>query len=460
MSTRFARIFCLSTALGLVGGCAAGDITDGGEPPTEETPDGPDGPVGWARIGGNGDSVIAALSHNGAAIALSSLASDLVADDANEAADAFLARLDPMTGAVTIQRASVASDGSEARRPQNRHESDDWTFTTSLSADGSTVSFMSRADNLVDNDQNRAADLFVHDVANRLTERANVSSDGAESKKEDAPLGTVSGDGRYVAFYSTSYSLVPDAGCTGVYLHDRVSKTTSQMSLTWDGRSDTGCTYWGNGEASISQDATSVAFTFRAGELVRNLSGDHIQVFLRDVGTGKTTLVSVALGGGAGNGLAESPVISANGRAVAFWSAASDLVAGDGNDTGDIFVRDLNNGGMERVSVANDGSEANGPSYSPALSASGRYVVFVSSASNLVPGDDNDLDDVFVRDRYTGMTERVSVGMAGEANGASGPAVISGDGRTIGFSSAADNLLPGDDNGAVDIFLVPNPLAD
>ena len=416
-------------------------------------------PIGWHRIAGNGDTVIADLSGDGLEISFSSLASDLVAADTNGAADAFLARLEGMTGAMQIRRVSVNSDGLEAREPLASHQADDWSFPTAVSSDGWSVSFVSQADNLVAADTNEMPDVFVHDVKSGDTTRANVASDGSQSAQENMPGGTLSGDGRYVAFHSTSYSLVEDPGCAGVYLRDTRTGTTEQVSLTWDGRTNTGCSYWGNGSAVISSEATAVAFTFRGGDLVQGAWADHIQVFARDLAAGQTWLVSANESGQAGNALSEAPDISADGRTVAFWSAASDLVTDDINEAGDIFVRDRD-GGTERVSVSGEGAEANGDSYSPSISEGGRYVVFVSSANNLVGGDDNGVDDVFVHDRITGRTARVSMAMdGGEANGASGPAVISGDGLAIGFSSAASNLMPADHNRSVDLFLVPNPLA-
>ena len=416
-------------------------------------------PIGWHRIAGNGDTVIADLSEDGLEITFSSLASDLIAADTNGAADAFLARLEGMTGAMKIRRVSVSSDGLQAREPLASHQAEDWSFPTAISSDGWTVGFVSQADNLVPADTNGMPDVFVHDVKSGITSRANLASDGTESAQENMPAGTLSRDGRYVAFHSTSYSLVPDPGCAGVYLRDTKTGTTEQVSLTWDGRTDTGCSYWGNGAAVISSEASAVAFTFRGGDLVQGVWADHIQVFARDLAAGETWLVSATGTGQAGNAMSESPDVSADGRTVSFWSAASDLVGDDLNEAGDIFVRERD-GGLERVSVSSDGAEADGDSYSPSISESGRYVVFVSSATNLVGGDENGVDDVFVHDRLTGRTARVSVAMdGGEANGASGPAVISGDGLVIGFSSAASNLMPADHNRAVDLFLVPNPLA-
>lgn len=146
-----------------------------------------------------------------------------------------------------------------------------------------------------------------------------------------------------------------------------------------------------------------------------------------------------------GNGDSTTPVISANGRYVAFPSLASNLVHGDRNDVSDIFVKDLRTGAVRSASRGGDG-----PSFDPpALSADGRFVAFVSSATNLVPGDTNNVDDVFVTDMHTGRVERVSGG-----NGpADGSPAISADGRYVAFRSEAWTLVEGDTNGVADVFL-------
>ncbi|MBI4470036.1 MAG: PD40 domain-containing protein, partial [Acidobacteria bacterium] len=163
-----------------------------------------------------------------------------------------------------------------------------------------------------------------------------------------------------------------------------------------------------------------------------------------------------------GDARSDRPSISADGRFVAFESEATNLVPGDGNSAHDVFVRDRLTGVTERVSVSSTGTEAIGDQYfysvSASISADGRFVAFDSSATNLVPGDGNNAHDVFVRDRLTGVTERVSVSSTGtEAIGDpydySGSASISADGRFVAFESDATNLVPGDTNKARDIFV-------
>jgi Tol biopolymer transport system component len=164
--------------------------------------------------------------------------------------------------------------------------------------------------------------------------------------------------------------------------------------------------------------------------------------------------VSVSGGGAEANGPSGSPALSAGGRIAAFESEATNLVEGDGNGVKDVFVRDLDRGTTFRASVASDGGEADAASGSPALSANGRFVAFVSAATHLVAGDGNDAADVFVRDLQDGTTTRVSVSSTGaEANGESGSPSLSADGRLVVFWSMASNLVEGDGNGFSDVFL-------
>ena len=164
--------------------------------------------------------------------------------------------------------------------------------------------------------------------------------------------------------------------------------------------------------------------------------------------------VNVGPAGIQANGSTTAAVLSASGRYVAFVSGARDLVRDDANRARDIFVRDLRTSWTTRVSISSTEAESDGPSAKPSISADGSVVVFPSSATNLVAGDSNEFQDVFVRDRARGITERVSGGPTGEANGASLAALVSADGRIVVFSSDASNLVEGDRNGALDVFVV------
>jgi Tol biopolymer transport system component len=167
--------------------------------------------------------------------------------------------------------------------------------------------------------------------------------------------------------------------------------------------------------------------------------------------------VSLATGGTQANNDSESPgAISADGRYVTFVSGASNLVAGDTNDTSDAFVRDRVKGTTSRVSVATGGTQADSYSSSSSISGDGRYLAFDSPASNLVAGDTNGPNgsDVFVRDRVRGTTTRVSVATGGtQADSTSFSSSISGDGRYVAFTSWAISLVAGDTNHESDVFV-------
>jgi dipeptidyl aminopeptidase/acylaminoacyl peptidase len=176
-----------------------------------------------------------------------------------------------------------------------------------------------------------------------------------------------------------------------------------------------------------------------------------------------TELVSVASDGTQGNSGSHAAAISADGRYVTFSSSASNLVEGDTNGIIDILVHDRKTGQTKLVSIASDGTQGNNDSGGSSISADGRYVAFFSSATNLVEGDTNGVQDCFVHDRVTGETTRVSVASDGtQANGASGSPYcycprhgisISSDGRYVWFMSEADNLVEGDTNGLEDTFV-------
>jgi Tol biopolymer transport system component len=180
---------------------------------------------------------------------------------------------------------------------------------------------------------------------------------------------------------------------------------------------------------------------------------------LRNLGTATLTLVSQNAAGERGNDASTMPSISADGRYVAFQSAASNLVSDDTNGVPDIFVRDLQTGTTTRVSVGPSGAQANAPGTvtGPSISDDGRHVAFASDASNLVTGDTVDYRDAFVHDRMTGTTRRISVNASGTAaDRATGIAVTSADGQTLAFDTNATNLVSNDTLGFFDVFVLAN----
>lgn len=233
----------------------------------------------------------------------------------------------------------------------------------------------------------------------------------------------------------TTTSILPDPRSLGA---SRLK--TRMMSVGSDSRQSNGHSSY----PSISHNGRWIAFESTATNFVRvDKNGESFDVFVRDRRTGTTRLVSQSSIGEQGNRDTRYPDFSRDGRFIVFTSEADNLVPNDENDTSDIFVRDLLSNTTERVTVGFDGTEANGPSFFPRLSGDGRYVVFTSSASNLVPADTNRVMDAFVVDRQERTTERVSVTSEGLQVGArTDYAVISDDGSTVAFTSWAESLDP------------------
>jgi Tol biopolymer transport system component len=386
----------------------------------------------------NAASRAPSISKNGRYVAFSSRASNLVAGDTNGVGDIFVH--DRKSGATT--RVSVDSAGAEANGE---------SLQPSISADGRFVAFTSAATNLVPGDTNNVNDVFVHDRQTGATTRASVDSMGAQA---DRFSGTpeMSANGRFVAFQSNASNLVPGdtSGFFDIFVHDLTSGRTTRVSVDSAGVQANNS----SSNPSISKDGRFVAFSSLASNLVPGDTNTRSDIFLHDLTTGTTTRASVNSADGQGNGDSDTPSISADGRFVAFTSAATNLVPADTNARSDIFVHDLTTGTTTRASVDSTGAEADGNSLEPSISADGRFVAFSSLATNLVPGDTNGVSGIFVHDRTSGGTTRASVKSSGaEANGDSFEPSISGSGRFVAFSSPATNLVPGDTNGVFDVFL-------
>nr|WP_295900616.1 hypothetical protein [uncultured Bdellovibrio sp.] len=387
---------------------------------------------------GNASSQYPSISADGRYVTFSSGATGLVGGDNNGVVDIFVK--DTQTGAVT--RVSVDSSGIEA---------DSWNYGPRISANGRYVTFYSTAANLVSGDTNNAMDVFVHDIQTGTTTRASLDSTGTQGTADsyDAKIST---DGRYIAFTSEAANLVSgdNNNSSDIFVRDVQESVTIKLPLEASGTSTNEYSY----SPSLSADGRYVTFISYANNLVSGDTNNAEDIFVRDNQTGEITRVSVDSAGAQGNGDSYSPSISADGRYVAFESWSDNLVVGDTNDVPDIFVHDTQTGVTKRVSVVSGGAEGNNVSYWPSISADGRYVAFMSRATNLVVGDTNGSQDVFIHDLQTGITTRVSVDSAGvQGNLDALYPSISADGRYVAFQSAANNLVSGDTNGLNDIFV-------
>ncbi len=343
--------------------------------------------------------------------------------------------------ASPLERVSVA-DGTGAQGNAQSSE-------VSISADGRYVAFTSYASVLVAGDDPFTPDVYVRDRQTGTTERV---SSGAAGTQADGPSHSpsMSPDGRYVAFVSKATNLQPRLDVNGmfdVYVRDRQTGITHRVSL-----SSTPVAPNGDSHApSISPDGRYVAFTSAATNLVAGDTNASRDVFVRDRQKAITERVSVAGISTQGNDASGRPAISADGRYVAFDSDASNLVAGDFNSQDDVFVRDRLTAFTERVSVSSTGTPSNHFSYEPSISADGRHVAFTSAASNLV-GDTNGCTDVLVHDRWSSSTTLVSVNSSEvQADSCSMSPSISSDGRHIAFASIASNLFA--QHGGFDIYV-------
>jgi len=318
---------------------------------------------------------------------------------------------------ASTTRVSVSSAGAQGDRD---------SFAVGLSANARFVVVNSMATNLVPGDTNGRWDVFAFDRSTGTMQRVSVTSRGAEARPGSDPFGGslaggISANGRYVVFRSDSPNLVGhDTNRTwDIFVHDRIRHVTTRVSLSGKGRQANGP----SGDPAISANGRYVAFYSSATNLVSGDTNGFSDVFVRDLRAHRTIRVSVTSRGrqaGCNAGGCEStePALSASGRYVAFESSATNLVAGDTNRLADVFVHDLRTGRTQRVSVSSSGRQAGGDrtnngSNAPVISADGRRVVFHSYASNLVAGDTNRVPDIFVRDRKTRKTTRVSISSAG-----------------------------------------------
>jgi hypothetical protein len=242
---------------------------------------------------------------------------------------------------------------------------------------------------------------------------------------------------------------------TAAYVRDRKLRTTDVVAVSRTG--ETAPARLSN--RAISGSGRYVAFTSDAADLVAGDANERTDAFIRDRVEGTTSLVSVSSSGRPANQDTDGASISGSGRFVAFQSAADNLVGGDDNGAADVFLWNRITRTTRRVSIGSDELQADAGGSTPALSYLGRFVAFESESTNLVPDDTNGTSDIFLRDRFSGTTRRVSLADDGSQGNSAGGSIgshgadLSADGRHVAFTSYASNLVPEDTNGAFDVFL-------
>lgn len=392
------------------------------------------------------------ISSDARFVAFVFFGSNLVAGDTNGVQDVFVR--DRTLGITT--RVSVSTAGAEANVGCD---------SPSISSDGRFVAFQSPASNLVAGDTNGARDIFVHDRTTATTVRVSVDSMGGESVGGASGSPAISADGRFVVFFTSATTILTAADTNGindVFVHDRQTGATTRVSVDSAGTQGTGGASDSGGNSQISADGRFIAFYSDMTNLVAGDTNGFQDVFVHDRTTGVTTRVSVdSTGAQSVGGGSFVFSISSDGRFVVFRSDATNLVAGDTNGLTDNFVHDRLTGTTTRESVDSAGGQAiGGGSSEGSISDDGRYVAFTSAATNLVAGDTNGFQDVFVRDRTTGLIVRASVDSTGAeaVGGLSAIGRMTLDGRFVVLQSNATNLVAGDTNGFRDIFVASNSI--
>ena len=374
-------------------------------------------------------------------IAFASGFPNLVPGDTNGVGDIFVR--DTVTGKTT--RVSVSSAEAQAN---------DESSAPAISADGRFVAFSSIATNLVPGDTNGTADVFLRDRKKGTTRRVSVGTGGTEgSGTSISPA--ISADGGLIAFASWASDLVPNDtnGFADIFVHARVAKTMVRVSVRTGGP----FLVQGNGDArepAIDAEGVAVAFASDASNLVTGDTNGATDIFAVTLRGGTVRRVSITANGSQASGPSAAPSLASGGRLVAFASDATNMVPNDTNGVTDVFWHERLS--EETVYVSRADGMAGPPlgGDAPRISGNGRFVAFVSTSAQLVPNDTNGAADVFVRSLFAETTRRVSLrANGGQSNAASDQVAIGIGPRRIVFRSYATNLVAGDTNTDGDVFL-------
>ncbi|MEZ5455912.1 MAG: hypothetical protein R3F04_07340 [Lysobacteraceae bacterium] len=405
--------------------------------------------VGAASNNGNSAEGSASLSGNGQVVAFSSFSTDLISGDSNNLADEFVRDL----LGVSTERVSLANSSGPFPAPANGDSLLSNRGQRRLSTDGGMLVAETEATNLGALALQSGSTQIVR-IERGSNQALLISRDLQGNPALSAAFEpSMSSDGRYIVFRSATTNLVAgdNNGTFDVFWADVNGGPLERVNLGPGNVQGLGGTQ--TRLPTVSDDGQAVAFVSNQNNLVADDSNGVLDVFVRDRSSGITTRVSVDSNGTQANGLSDFPIISANARYVVFSSLASNLIPGDAGGFQDIFRHDRQTGETVLVSQSSGGAQGNGNSFTSAISADGNDIAFSSAATNLVSGDSNARTDIFVRNVAQGTTTRVSVDSTGaQGNGTCSLPSISADGRIVVFLSGSSNLLAGDDNSANDLF--------
>lgn len=321
----------------------------------------------------------------------------------------------------------------------------------SISGDGGYVAFYSAATNLVSSDTNSESDVFRKNMLDGSIQRVSVSSAGSQGNNSSGGTVSISRDGNFVTFNSNASNLISSDtnGVNDIFLRDISSGTTEVITQSTSGTLQNGSPV--TGASHMSEDARFVVFSSTATNLVSGDTNNSQDVFLRDRQLAKTIRISVSEAGTEGNSNSNSPSISCDGRYIAFRSDGTNLVSGDTNGQTDVFLLDRITDELKNITLS-----GNGYSGYPILSCDGSYIVFYSEATNIVSGDTNGKSDHFLYNVEQNSFEIISVDSSEDLGNdyvPPMPATISDDGRFVAFQSDSSDLVSGDTNAKTDVFL-------
>ena len=387
---------------------------------------------------------LAVFSADGSKVAFESYATDLVAPSTDGNDNVFVRDL--VAGTTTL--VSVDETGTGGGNGSSRGPS--------FSPDGTRIAFSSTATNLGPTTHGIYPDIFLRDLVAGTTSLVSIRNDGQPgSGISDGPVSFTPDGGKVVFTSSADLTGVYPPQYAQLYVRDLAAGNTTLLSVNAAGQA---AEYGVDAGVVLSPDGAKVAFTSFSSNLVPTDTNGQVDVFLHDLPTGTTALVSSNdTGIDSGNARSFGPVFSPDGATVAFATFATDLGPVDTNNETDVYLRDILGGTSSLVTATASGTDGAGGS-DPAFDATGTKVAFVSGAGSLGPVDSNGLDDVYVRDLVSQTTSLVSANATGTDSGrgwSTGP-VFKVDGALV-FESTATDLDPRQTPDSRDLFVARPP---